>query len=85
MGYIPLEQLLKDSHSLFRLVMAAAKRSTELSQGAVPLVQPKFKKVTSIAMQEIAEGKVRYEVESRAAGEVISKRKDKDSDKEASA
>ncbi|GEM_PF-2110379 len=61
MAYIPLEKLLKPAYKLFDLVMASAKRATELAQGAAPLVQSSAKKITSIALEEIAEGKVSFD------------------------
>ena len=62
MTYIPREQLIsKDKTSLYRLVLAAAARANELAQGAQPLVKTDSKKVSTIAMQEIAAGKVGYE------------------------
>ncbi len=63
MAYIPLEKLLRSSSSLYKLVMAASKRATELSQGAEPLVQTSSKKISTIALEEIAEGKVQFEDE----------------------
>ena len=62
MAYIPLEKLLRNSGSLFKLVMASAKRATELSQGMPPLIQTRSKKVSTIALEEVADGKVWYEV-----------------------
>lgn len=62
MAYIPIEKLLKDKTSLFKLVMTAARRCTELSQGSAPLVATASKKVTTIALEEIVQSKVWYEV-----------------------
>ena len=62
MSYVPLEKLVKgDKTSVFKLVLAAAARANELAQGAQPLIQSESKKVSTIALQEIAEGKVSYE------------------------
>lgn len=58
MSYIPLEKLLASHGSLYKLVMAAAKRVTELSQGRQPLIKTSAKKITTIALEEIAAGKV---------------------------
>ena len=61
MGYIPIEQLLdKTDNSMYKLVMLAAKRTLEIAEG-----QPKLApinsslKPSSIALEEIARGKVR--------------------------
>ncbi len=61
MAYIPLEKLLNNSNSLYNLVMAAAKRTTELGQGAQPLIQTHSKKISTIALEEIASGRVTFE------------------------
>ena len=63
MSKISLEQLLnKPDASLYKLVLAAAARANELAQGAPPLIHPETKKVSTIALQEIAAGKVFYKV-----------------------
>lgn len=59
---VSLGQLIKTPDgSLFKTVLAAAARANELAQGAQPLVKTNAKKVTSIALEEFAAGKVRYE------------------------
>lgn len=60
MAYIPMEKLLRKETSLFKLILAAAARANELAQGAQPLVQTPSKKVSTIALEEIAAGKVYY-------------------------
>ena len=62
MSYIPLEKLLKKKKaSLYKLVLTAAARANELTQGAQPLIQTVSKKVSIAALEEIAAGKVNYE------------------------
>ncbi len=62
MSYVSLEKTLKDNQlSLYKLTLIAAARANELAQGALPLVKSGSKKVSTIALQEIAAGKVRYE------------------------
>ena len=62
MSYISLEKVLKSGQtSIFKLTLTAAARANELAQGAQPLVKVTTKKVSTIALQEIAGGKVRYE------------------------
>lgn len=60
MSYIPLEKLIDKSHgSMFKLALFASRRALELAEGAPRLVEaPKDLKVTTLAMMEIAEGKV---------------------------
>ena len=48
---------------MYKLVVLAAKRAKEISDGAPPLVQMDNKKVTSIALEEIRQGKVLYKSE----------------------
>ncbi len=62
MSYVSLEKLLKKKNaSLYKTVLTAASRANELTQGAQPLVSTSSKKVSIIALQEIAGGKIRYE------------------------
>ena len=66
MAYIPLEKLMRKDTSLFKLILTAAARANELAQGAQPLMQTGSKKVSTIALQEIAAGKVTYKEVKRA-------------------
>ncbi|MDP8265330.1 MAG: DNA-directed RNA polymerase subunit omega [Candidatus Aceula meridiana] len=60
MAYQPLEKLLpKAANSIYRLVLLAAKRATELAEGMPSLVErPSNVKTTTLALDEILEGKV---------------------------
>lgn len=63
MAYVPLEKLVhKEKPSLYKLVLVAAARANELAQGAQPLIQSASKKVSTIALEEIASGKVQYDL-----------------------
>ena len=64
MTHIPFEDLTEKVDSKYRLVIIAAKRSRQLNQGATPLVQPKGRKPTYIALEEVAAGKVDYTAKS---------------------
>lgn len=66
MAYIPLEKLMRKDTSLYKLILTAAARANELAQGAQPLIQTSSKKVSTIALEEIAAGKVNYK--ERKAG-----------------
>jgi DNA-directed RNA polymerase subunit omega len=86
MAQIPIEELLKRCNSAYRLVILAAKRAKEVAEGGPALVETHHRKATSIALEEILQGKVLYKPE----GEVESPRKKtrgakaKDSKKKAS-
>jgi DNA-directed RNA polymerase subunit omega len=57
-----MEKVVKrETDSRFKIVLAAAQRANELAAGAAPLVKTDSKKVSTIALKEFAEGKVRYE------------------------
>ncbi len=60
MVYQPLEKLLpRANHSIYKLVLMAAKRATEIADGSPRLVDfPTSDKATNIALDEIALGKV---------------------------
>jgi len=60
MSYIPLEKLIDKSRgSMFKLVTMVSKRALELAEGAPRLIDsPQDIKVTTLAMDEIARGKV---------------------------
>lgn len=42
----------------YRLVIAAVKRAKDLSQGALPSIQSKAQKITTLAIEEVATGSV---------------------------
>ena len=62
MAQVAIEELLKRCGSIYRLVILAAKRAKEVAEGAPPLVETPQRKVTSIALEEILQGKVLYKV-----------------------
>jgi DNA-directed RNA polymerase subunit omega len=70
MAQVPIEGLLKQCGSIYKLVILAARRAKEVAEGAPPLVATGQKKVTSIALEEILQGKVLYKkpAESEATG-----------------
>lgn len=61
MQQVPIDELLKRCPSIYKLVVVAAKRAKELSEGAPKLVETNHKKVSSIALEEIRQGKVALE------------------------
>ena len=82
MAYQPLEKLLpKAGNSIYRLVLMASKRATELADGMPRLIDfPSSEKTTSIALDEIAQGKVELKevAEGRKAAESKTKGKKKE-------
>ena len=61
MSNVPVENLIKQCPDIFKLVLGAAERANELNEGAAPLVKSNFKKVTTIALEEIAAGCVKID------------------------
>ena len=68
MAYIALEKILSaKNQSLYKSVLTAAARANELAQGAQPLIKTDSKKVSTIALNEMAAKKVSY-VEIKVKG-----------------
>ena len=63
MTEIPIEDLIKQTGSIFKLVILAAKRTAELTEGYKPKVEVGNKKLSAVALQEIAEGKIEFKIE----------------------
>ncbi|MBI3088255.1 MAG: DNA-directed RNA polymerase subunit omega [Candidatus Omnitrophica bacterium] len=75
MQQAPIDELLQRCHSVYKLVVVAARRAKELAEGAPKLVETDLKKVTSVALEEIRQGKVRYKpAEGEEAAEAKPKR-----------
>lgn len=76
MGYQPLEDLLpKAGGSVYKLVRIASKRALEISETGNKMVSlPGVTKVTTVAFQEIREGKI-LEKETAQANEAKAKAK----------
>lgn len=70
MAYQPLEKLLpRANNSIYKLVLMAAKRATELADGAPRLIDfPSSDKATTIALDEIAHCKVELKEVAAARG-----------------
>ena len=68
MAQVAIEELLKRCGSVYRLVILASKRAKEIAEGAPPLVETPHRKVTSIALEEILQGKVLYKPQEAEAG-----------------
>ncbi len=57
-----LEELLEQVESKYALVIVAAKRAMQLREGALPLVDIDTTNPVSIALEEIATGKIRCDL-----------------------
>lgn len=57
----PLEALLDRVANKYALVIVAAKRARQLKEGALPLVDVESTNPVTVALEEIAAGKIRYE------------------------
>lgn len=68
MTQLPIEELLKRCGSVYRLVILAARRAKEVAEGAPPLIETPQRKVTSVALEEILQGKVLYKADEPEAG-----------------
>jgi len=59
----PIDKLLDKTHSIYKLVVLAARRTIELADGAQKLVDaPVDTKPCNIALEEILENKIEYKV-----------------------
>ena len=63
MTQVAIEELLKQCGSVYKLVILAARRAKEIAEGAPPLVETGQRKATSIALEEILQGRVLYQAE----------------------
>jgi DNA-directed RNA polymerase omega subunit len=55
---LPITISNKKIDGTYRLVIAAVKRAKDLSQGALPSIQSKAQKITTLAIEEVACGSV---------------------------
>lgn len=59
MLYIPTEELIKKVGSVYKLTILAARRAQQLNDGAPKLVESQASKISTIALEEISQGKVK--------------------------
>ncbi|MGQ0548874.1 MAG: DNA-directed RNA polymerase subunit omega [Armatimonadota bacterium] len=57
----PLEELLEQVNNKYALVIVAAKRARQIKDGVLPLVDIDSTNPVSVALEEIATGKVRVD------------------------
>lgn len=60
MLYPSINDLLKSVDSRYTLVLLVSKRARQIVDGSDPLVEPVSNKPVSVAVQEVAENKVKY-------------------------
>jgi len=60
MSYMPREKIFKNGDSIFKVTLVAAMRAIELNDGAQKLIETHSKKFSTIALEEISQGKVGY-------------------------
>lgn len=58
----PLEALLDRVENKYALVIVAAKRARQLREGALPMVDIDSNNPVTLALEEIAAGKIRFEM-----------------------
>lgn len=56
---LPIKYDKEEIDGSYRLVMAAVKRAKDLSQGSLPVIASKAKKITTLAIEEVASGAVK--------------------------
>ncbi|MFH1046450.1 MAG: DNA-directed RNA polymerase subunit omega [Candidatus Omnitrophota bacterium] len=59
MSYVPIQELLEKTGSLYKLVVMAAHRASDINAGAPRMIEADHEKVTSVALEEIAQDKIR--------------------------
>ena len=67
MAQVPIEELLRRCGSVYKVVILAAKRAKEIADGSPVLVDTNQRKVTSVALEEIVQGKVLYKSDASEA------------------
>lgn len=61
MIYPSIDRLITRGDSKYTLVITAAKRARQLNEGANPLIETNLSKDVSVALEELARGKIAYE------------------------
>jgi DNA-directed RNA polymerase subunit omega len=63
MSYIAIDNLRDKTKSAYKLVILAARRAIDLSDGASPLVEPRpGEKPVNIALREILDNKISFKI-----------------------
>ena len=64
MSYMPVEKVFKESNSIYKTTIIAARRAVELNNGAKKLIDTNTSKFSTIALEEIIAGKVKYKLKT---------------------
>ena len=67
MSYMPREKIFNNRDSIYKVTLLAARRAIELSNGAQKLVESESKKFSTIALEELSQGKVKYKIKREGA------------------
>jgi len=67
MSYVPRESIFKNGDSIYKVTLIAARRAIELNNGAKKLIETVTKKFSTIALEEISQGKVKYKAKEEKA------------------
>ena len=73
MARITVEDCLENVDNRFQLVLVATKRARQLANGVEPFLPWENDKPTVVALREIAEGKVSYDLINRVNAEDLEK------------
>lgn len=65
-----LEELLVGKGNRYRLAVVASRRARELNAGAPALIKSEARKTTSLALEEVLQGKIKYERRAEPPPEV---------------
>lgn len=62
MAYMPVEKIFKGSDSMYKITILAARRAVELSNGSKKLIETNTTRFSTIALEEMALGKIKYKL-----------------------
>ncbi|MFC1667118.1 DNA-directed RNA polymerase subunit omega [Candidatus Omnitrophota bacterium] len=62
MSYVSHGKTFRNGNSIYKITLLAAKRAVELNNGSQKLIETKSKKFSTIALEEIGEGKISYKM-----------------------
>ena len=65
---VPIEKLREKIEGGYQLVIVAARRTRQLADGAPKLVDVKSAKKSTLALWEIASGKIKYKKQEKKEG-----------------
>ncbi|MDO8603428.1 MAG: DNA-directed RNA polymerase subunit omega [Candidatus Omnitrophota bacterium] len=59
---MPVEKIFKGSDSMYKITILAARRAVELSNGSKKLIETNTTRFSTIALEEMASGKIKYKL-----------------------